>query len=308
MICRSNIPQKVLHDKRLSAIEKIAYGAIYGFEERDKIAHFSNAALVEPLGVSVRTIERIINKLVTLNYISVEGTQRKRVLRIILEPIPYPDERVFGVALSTTPKTRSDLSTTSGVMSATSGAASATSGVNLTTSYNKDLNKEENIYTGQESDLDSSESKQEEKPQTPLEAHKDPFFESFMQTYGEGMPKERESILRAILGEFDISQEAREGRHFVNGGHLPLKKYPDIFLKPQDALDVHDQYIDAGIQKKDMKRAFKAVQDYLSGKPEYQKTRAYAHLIGWAKKQVLEHLISETRLKKENAYLETAKG
>jgi hypothetical protein len=301
MISRSYVPQNVFHDKRLTATEKLAYGAIYGFEERDKIPHFSNAALVEPLGVDERTVRRILAKLRSLNLIEILGTQRARVIRIVMD-VPYPESDI---------KDRlEETSRTSGAASRTSGAASRTSGVNLTTSYNKDLNKEENIYTGQEqeSDLDSSESKQEEKPRIPLEAHEDPFFESFMQTYGEGMTKERESILKAILGEFDISQEAKEGRHFANGGHLPLKKYPDIFLKPQDALDVHDQYLDAGIQKKDMKRAFKAVQDYLSSKPEYQKTRAYAHLIGWAKKQVLEHLISETRLKKENAYLETAKG
>ena len=135
MISRSYIPEKILHDKRLTATEKLAYGAIYGFEERGKTAHFSNKALISALDVDERNVRRILQKLQALNLIEITGTQRSRVIRIVME-VPYPESDICDRL--------GKLSRTSVTASRTSVTASRTSVTDLTTYYNKDINKEEN--------------------------------------------------------------------------------------------------------------------------------------------------------------------
>lgn len=89
---------------------------------------------------------------------------------------------------------------------------------------------------------------------------------------------------------------------WVLAGRRPLKKYPDIFLSAPELAEVYRQYSEAGLEPKDAREAFQSVQGRLMNmKAEGKSTERAAvfnWLIGWAKQEILENRIKETRFAK----------
>lgn len=65
------IPEKILHDNRLSSAEKVLYGELDAVKDQDGFASMTNAYIAWLYGVSKRTVKRWLSHLEELGLITV---------------------------------------------------------------------------------------------------------------------------------------------------------------------------------------------------------------------------------------------
>ena len=98
---------------------------------------------------------------------------------------------------------------------------------------------------------------------------------------------------------------------YAKAGRRPLRKYPDLFLTPEDLAEVFTQLSDAGIPPAQFKLVFMRVSARLTtqkslGKPTGA-VSAFIWLTSWAKEEVVKELTASCNLERSRAYLEGAR-
>ena len=98
---------------------------------------------------------------------------------------------------------------------------------------------------------------------------------------------------------------------FVMARRRPLKKYPELFLTPEELAQVFEQLADAGIPSDRFKMVFMRAAARLTTYRIQGKVpaavSAFNWLTGWAKNEVVEELTASCKLERNRAYLEGAK-
>ena len=94
-------------------------------------------------------------------------------------------------------------------------------------------------------------------------------------------------------------------------GRRPLKKYPELFLTPEELSQVFDQLAEAGIPGDRFKMVFMRVAARLTTHRVQGKhpsaVSVFNWLVGWAKNEVVEELTASCNLERSRAYLAGAK-
>jgi hypothetical protein len=111
MITRSYVAERALNDKRLTPTEKLVYGIIFGFAERDKDCSVNSLSIAETLDISDRQVRRIISKLADLKYIELGGNKFQREYKIILNSVRVEKETDIDDLSNEKKRTSSDIET-----------------------------------------------------------------------------------------------------------------------------------------------------------------------------------------------------